>query len=267
MAGENAGFNSVLKISGAATAMVGEATTEDVSTKIYQITNAAKQVLDRTGTIRVHKKTTGAAAEASTSATTIYYTGHGLVVGDLICNESRSNAFRLVLTKNTNDFTVASVTDQAAGDTIMRYPTEATTAYSLNRLSGKVTYASASSRVIKISGDYLPMSTAAYCNTMNDSRACNMLDISKFGTQYKTKLAGMLSASGTFTQLNMADTTYSDAIVAGDPVLLENRTKSTDEPSRYWVLLDSDEIQAAVDGVQNETVSWQSTDEWLRLGN
>ena len=45
---EVAGRNTVLKISGDAVAMTGEATTEDVTTKIYQITDTAKQVLDRT---------------------------------------------------------------------------------------------------------------------------------------------------------------------------------------------------------------------------
>jgi len=263
---ENAGFNAVLKISGTATAMVGEATTEDVTTKIYQISNAAKQVLERTGTIRVHKKTTGATAEAGTNTTTIHYTSHGLVVGDLICNETRSNAFRLVLTKNNDDFTVSTVTGQTDGDTIMRYPTEAPTAYSLNRLNGKVTYANAASRVIKVSGNYLPMSVAAYCNSMSDTKSCEILDISKFGTQYKSKMPGQLSASGTLTQLNMADTVYSAALVAGLPVIVEMRTTSTDQPNRYWALFDNDEITAAVAGVQNETVSWASTDEWLRLG-
>ncbi len=264
--GEYAGLNTVLKISGTATAMVGEATTEDVATKVYQITAVAKQVLDRTGTIRVHKKTTGAAAAADTTTTTIHYNSHGLVVGDLICNETRSNAYRLVLTKNDDDFTVTAVTGQTAGDTIMRYPTEASSSYTLNRLNGTVTYAGASSRVIKISGDYLPMATAAYANSMSRTDSTEILDISAFGDEYKNKLAGIKSASGTLTQLNMTDTTYSDALTAGNPIVLEDRGISTDEPNRTWVLLDSDEIQAAVEGDQSETVSWVSKDEWLRLG-
>lgn len=266
MAGEVAGKDCVLKISGAALPMVGEATTEDGTTKLYQITAAAKRILDRTGTIRVHKKTTGAAAEVSTSTTVIHYTSHGLVVGDLICNETRSNTFRLVLTKNDDDFTVAAITDQVAGDTIMRYPSELATAYSLNRLNGRVTYAGAATRVIKISGDYLPMATAGYANSASNSRAAELLDTSSFGNTHKKRIAGLKSASGVLTQFNVADTTYIDALVAGLPIVIEQDTAAADEPDRFWALLESTEVAAAVEGVQSESVSWVSYDAWLRLG-
>jgi hypothetical protein len=80
---EVAGRNTVLKISGDAVAMVGEATTEDATTKIYQITDTDKQVLDRTATIRVHVQGADDTAEDGTTETNIEMTAHGLVAGDL----------------------------------------------------------------------------------------------------------------------------------------------------------------------------------------
>lgn len=264
---ELAGYTTQIKVSGAATSMVGEATTEDATTKIYQITAATKQVLDRTATIRVHLQGADDEAEADTTTTTIKMTAHGLVVGDLICNETRSNAYRLVLTQpDANTITVAAVTDQAVGDTIAIYKTEAATAYTLNRLNGTVTYADALSRVIKISGDYLPMTIAAYANQMSRSDACDMLDNTKFGDTYRKRTAGLKSASGTLTQFHTTDTTFEDALAAGEPVVIEDRDTSVSEPNRYWALLESDEVAAAIDSLQTETVSWVSYDSWIKLG-
>jgi len=56
-------------------------------------------------------------------------------------------------------------------------------------------------------------------------------------------------------------------LAAGVPVVLEILSASTDEPDRYWVLLESDEVQAAIDGIQDEVITWVSYDYWLRLGD
>lgn len=59
-------------------------------------------------------------AEAGTSTTTIVMTGHGLSVGQLIYNSTRS-AYRFVLrVDDANTITVEAVASQASGDTILR---------------------------------------------------------------------------------------------------------------------------------------------------
>lgn len=264
---ETAGYNTLIKISGALVSMVGEATTEAASQLIYQITSEAKRVLDRLATIRVHKKGANDSAEAATTTTTIKMAAHGLVVGDLICNTTRGSAYRLVLTRPDADtITVAAVTSQASGDVIEKYPTEAATLYTLNRLNGSVTYGSATSRVIKISGDYLPMTTAAYASQMTRNDACELLDKTVFGDDHRKRTAGLKAASGALTNFYSADETYTAALEAGEPIVLEDRPISTDEPNRTWALLESSEVAAAVDGLQTQVVSWVSYDEWLRLG-
>ncbi len=260
---ELAGKDCAIKISGTATAMVGEATTMSGTNTIYTITAAAKRVLDRTGTIKVHKMSTSFAADTDTTTTTIHCTAHGLVVGDLICNTTRSNAYRLVLTKTNDDFTVAEIVGQVATDTIMRYPTEATTAYTLNRLGGTVTYGSATSRTIKISGNYLPMSTAGYATMGSFNKSVETLDITEFGDTVKTRMAGLLSASGTLTQLDVTDTTYITALNAGLPIVIEHLPVTGGTPIRFWAVLENDEVSGEVAGLSAENVSWISYDEWL----
>lgn len=263
---EHAGLDTVIKVSGAATPFVGEATTA-AGNITYQITETAKQVLDMTATIRVQKKGTDDEAESGTTTTNLKMTDHGLVAGDLIINATRSNAARLIVTKvDDNNVTVAAVTGQTTGDTIEVYKTEAATEYTLNRLNGKVTYPSSASRTIRISGSYLPMSVAAYCREMSHSNAADLLDTSVFGLTHKSKLAGLKSASGTLTHIDVVDTVFVDALTSGTPLVLEDRTAAADAPNRYWALIESAEMAAAIADVQTQSVSWTSKNEWIKLG-
>jgi hypothetical protein len=61
--------------------------------------------------------------EASTTATTVNATAHGLVNGDYIINRTRANAVRQITYVNANQFTVESVTGQVSGDTFSKFAT------------------------------------------------------------------------------------------------------------------------------------------------
>lgn len=261
------GYTTQIKISGAPTFMTTEAATQDATQKKYQITTESKRVLEREGTIRVHLKGANDAAEASTTTTTIKMAAHGLAVNDLICNTTCSNAFRLVLTvPDAGTITVAAVTGQASGDVIETYKTQPESLYNLNRLNGTVTFPTATSRVIRISGNYLPMSVAAYANQMSKNEAADILDVTKFGDTYHKRKAGLKSASGSLTNFYSVDEVFSAALTAGEPVVIEDRTAAAAEPDRYWALLESSEVSAAIEGMQSQAVSWISHDAWIKLG-
>ena len=55
----------------------------------------------------------------------------------------------------------------------------------MNRLSGKVTFTAAASRVVKISGEYLPMTTAAYAHNATSSRVADVADVTAYGDTHK----------------------------------------------------------------------------------
>lgn len=113
-----AGNLALVKVSSAAIAFVGEAVTA-AGNLTYQITDPIKQIVDYATTPKVHKFSATGAAEAGTSTTNIKITAHGLAVGDLIVNVTRSNAARLVtVVVDADNVTVATVTSQASGDTI-----------------------------------------------------------------------------------------------------------------------------------------------------
>lgn len=93
-----------------------------------------------------------------------------------------------------------------------------------------------------------------------------MLDNTVFGNEYKNRIAGLKSASGTLTNINITDPIYIDALTAGLPIVIEDATSSAEEPNRFWALLENSEMASAVDGLQTETVSWISKNEWIVLG-
>ena len=324
-----AGNHAKIMCSGAATSFVGEATTATGNVK-YQITDTAKRVLDRTASISVHLYDADDTAEGGTTTTNITMTGHGLVTGDLIVNTTRSNAARLVTKVDDDNVTVTAVTSQTSGDTIAKYNTEATTAYTLNRLSGYATYASATSRTIRISGSYLPMTEMAQAYNLTYSISGDNQDVTTFGDDwivriqgqkdftcsagaywldetYQSKLVGMslgnTAEAGTTTtnititdhglavgdQIVNADRSYArrtvtvvvdadnvtiDSAVTSqtsgdtidfyykdvDPVVLElydDRTGAFD--MKAWVLLASDDVEASVDGVVEESMEFEGT--------
>ncbi len=160
------------------------------------------------------------------------------------------------------------VLDRDNAPTVLDGGVETVETYTVNYLTGTITFGSVDgTRVITVTGYYLPMTTAAYAHNSSHNRTSEILDVTAYADTHKKRLAGLLSASGVLSQFDITDTTFSDALIAGVPVVLEINSDSSVEPTRYWVLLDSDEVVAAVDGVQDENVSWVSYDAWIRLGS
>lgn len=250
-----------IKLPGTPTAMVGEATTEDVTTKIYQITDTAKQVLEFDGTISVHKYSEDDEAEALTNTTSIIMTAHGLVSGDLIINASRSDAKRIVTYVSDNEVTVAAVTDQASGDVIEKYPTEAAADYTLNRLEGKVTYAAADTRVIYISGNYLPLAEMAAGKEFTLTLSGNNEDTTVFGKNFICRTQTLkdvtMSISGFYLTDDLKDYIDDDEIVIVE--LYINRDSTWH--AKLWSRMSSEEISGGVDGVLEEAIELEGTND------
>ena len=140
---------------------------------------------------------------------------------------------------------------------------------SVDKLSGIFTFAgagySAGSDIRVKTGNYLPMSSAAYAHAYTYRRGVDLHDASVFLATHKNRIAGLKFASGTLSQWDMTDTYFSDTLTAGDPVVLEFRDAAASEPLRVWALLESQEMRAAIESTQDEIVTFISTDVLLNL--
>lgn len=140
---------------------------------------------------------------------------------------------------------------------------------SVDKLSGTFTFAApghaAGSNIRVRVGNYLPMATAAYAHEYTYSRGATLHEITPFLATHKKRLTGDKFASGTLSQWDVEDSYFEDALMAGDPVVLELRDTVAGSPQRVWALLDSSELQAAIGSPQKEVVTFISTDELLTL--
>lgn len=256
------GKKALIKVAGTAIAFVGEATTA-AANLTYQITDTIKQIIDYSSAVKVHKLTTNGTAITGTTTTNIRIVAHGLVTGDLIINTTRSNAARLITFVDVDNFTVMAITGQTTGDIIGRYPTELSTAYTVDRISGTIVYGSALSRTIRVSAAYIPTSIAAECKEYKLAINGESVDVTKFQDDWLTKIQGLKSAEGSLSRWLTTDTFFSAALIAGLPVVIELYSQDTNTPDRLFAILNKVEMSAVIAGANEEAVSFESTDKML----
>lgn len=257
------GKKALIKVSGTTTAFTGEATTNvGGDNKTYQITDTTKRILDKDVPPSVYSLNGTGAATTGTTTTTIKLTAHGLNTGDAIINTTRSNAFRTVTKVDADTLTVTAITGQVSGDTIAKYP-KVTTGYTINTLSGSAIFDTATARTIRISGSYLPMSTAAECKEYSITINGELLDKTAFQSDWVQKIQGLKSAEGSLSRWLDIDTYFIDSLLSGNPVVIEMYAQDTLEPDRIWAIINSNEMSTAVDGLNEEAVSFESTNAML----
>ena len=140
---------------------------------------------------------------------------------------------------------------------------------SVNKLTGVFTfsgagYAAGSDLRVK-TGNYLPMSSAAYAHAYTYRKGVDLHDVTAFLATHRNRLPGHKFASGTLSQWDVESAYFADALTAGNPIVLEFRSQASDEPQRVWALLESQEMRAAIESAQDEIVTFISTDELLTL--
>jgi hypothetical protein len=133
---------------------------------------------------------------------------------------------------------------------------QAATLYTLNRLTGTVTFLAdiGGAAVVTMDGSYLPMSAAAEARSFNLSTRKNHGEDSAFGDTYVTRVATLLDCDGSLGAWQSVDVFFRDALIFGAPVVLEFSRDGTNVDVRAWGLLGAEQIAAAVDGLVEKTV-------------
>lgn len=137
---------------------------------------------------------------------------------------------------------------------------EVTSGFTVYKLEGKVVFDSVQTGVVTVSGKYVPTSQAAEAHKYSLNLEGESLDNTRFQDEYKRRIQGLKSASGTISQWVTIDTYFINALISGKPVVLELYPQATMEPFRLFAILESDEMSAAVTGQQDESVSFVSTE-------
>lgn len=135
--------------------------------------------------------------------------------------------------------------------------------FTVNRLNGTVIFTVADgARVITVSGKYVPLSSAVSSKSYSYALARTPLmdtdfDSANTNTGFNTYQAGMLDISGSVGRRITTDLVMRDALRTGDPVVIEffsDRSAAADLVC--WALLDKDQVQSAVDGMQEGSIDF-----------
>jgi len=134
-----------------------------------------------------------------------------------------------------------------------------TDAYAVNRLLGQIEFSTAAVRVVTVSGSYLPMSQAASAKSYAYSGAANSIPDTVFNSSWITRSPGLKDLSGTLGQF-WADRSFSTMLASTTyhPTIIEiyDDAGST-RGHRFWAQLGTVDVEAAVDGLVEETVGWE----------
>ena len=256
------GFNALIKLQSSAVVFTGEATTMSGTNTIYTITDTDKNIWDLNTTVDVFVFDADDAAEAGTTATNITMDTHGLSAGDLIINTTRSSAKRVVtVVVDADNVTVASVTDQASTDTIKKYNKQSASDTTKTFLEGKVTFDSAVARTVLVSGAYVTPATVATGKSFSFSGTSDALENTPFGSEYREYQAGLVTGTGEISRFFVADDLFIDDLLSGSIKIVELYPDSSGDPIQFYGIITSETIEAPVDGLIEESISFQITKE------
>jgi hypothetical protein len=137
--------------------------------------------------------------------------------------------------------------------------------YTFNRLTGTVTFATvnAGRGPVTVTGAYLPLAEAVGGKSFSYSlsRAAMVdTDFSTAAANFNTYQAGMLDVEGSIGLRFTTDTTFHDALLAGNPVVIAFFFHRSGPANMIiWALLDKDGIDAAIDGIMEGTIEFKGT--------
>lgn len=141
--------------------------------------------------------------------------------------------------------------------------TTVSSGYTLDRLAGAVIFsvAEAAGTMIRVSGKYLPMATVAFANSASYSLAANTADVSDFDKNAVQRLVTNLDLTGSLGRWSDTDRSLLTKLQAGVPIVLEffSDKDATKPDCRCWAILTGDEIAAAVQDAQSESIEFETT--------
>ncbi len=155
--------------------------------------------------------------------------------------------------------TAKRVWDRSATITVLKDAVaQAATLYTLNRLTGTITFGSTvGASVITVTGSYLPLSTAAEAKQYSYTVSQSPLDDTAFADSWNTKVLSLKSVSGSLSEWHTADTYFTDALVAGDPVVLEMYSDSAGSADvKIWAMLNQTQIESALESLVGKSVDF-----------
>lgn len=139
--------------------------------------------------------------------------------------------------------------------------------YRVQHAGGRIHFRSEQSGPVTVSGAYITVTTAVevreYTFTIN-SEVIDRTWLNPDLDGFRERMAGIVDATGTLSGFYNVNNLLTDKILAQKPTVIEMQPSADmDEMFAVYAFLESDELQAAVEGAVETNVGWQSTGDIL----
>lgn len=190
----------------------------------------------------------------------------------IIRAQSSATAFTAEATSTSDDKTY-TITD--SNKAIFDYDTTlivlddgiaTTEEYTLSKLNGTVTFDSVdATRVITLTGAYVTLTTVVEGTSFNADFTLDMGDVTVFQDTVKNFKALLLSGTMTIGKFYSIDNYFLDLLFDKEIKVIEFRADSSDSYFlRVFGSVSSDGVGSTVEGLVNESISIQCTDEMIK---
>ena len=134
-----------------------------------------------------------------------------------------------------------------------------TESFKVNRLTGTITFESAVSRTITVSGSSVTPVTVAQGKSFTFNGVREVLDNTIFQNESRTFQSGLLTGTAEIGRFYV-DTFFFDQLLNGEIKILEFYADDSLDPIRAFGLVTSETIEDPVAGLVEESISFQLTD-------
>ena len=141
--------------------------------------------------------------------------------------------------------------------------TSGTGPFTVNRLTGTLTFTNAQTPPVTVTGEYLPMAQVLYAHDYSISIKPKTNPTTPFFSQYQALMHGIVDASGTLSSyLDPAEIValslpnYFRTNILADATIAIKFYMNTGFNLVAWAELDGDAFTQAIDGVVDEAITW-----------
>ena len=186
--------------------------------------------------------------------------------GALVKAQSSSIVFTDEATTTSDDKSY-QITD--AAKRILDYETDlvvkddaiaTTESYTVNKITGTVTFATSTPRTITLSGSYVVLATIAEASEFSFDGVLDTVDATVFQAGERIYLPTLVSATATVGKFYEVTGFFTNLLFDGSVKVVELYADDSGTPFRFYATVSANSISASVEDLTRETVTLQATD-------
>jgi hypothetical protein len=134
-----------------------------------------------------------------------------------------------------------------------------TTGFTIDYLNGKIVFTSVATRTVTVTGAYVTLTTVASARSFTFNGTRETTDVTKFGTQFREFEPTLLTGTAELGLVYEANSTFFAMLTNGTIKVLEYYPNDSLTPIRFFGLCTNNSINAPVEGVLDESITFQIT--------